>query len=510
MTIVFNNIPRKIGVPGAYFEFDGRFARTGLNGRTVRVLMFGFMDETSGTANMNVPYLVNSQRQADTLFGQGSMLASMFGCASSENQFDEIHLIAVEQVGVEAEFTATFTGAPTDSGYATLYVGTDRYQVPVLTTDTITTIADALVAEIADNPDATYTATAAAGVLTIKMNFKGEIGNDLQVSTFYEDEALPEGLDCVIANSVAGVGVPDVSDAIVTIQNLDYTDVAFPFTDDANMDLIEAEADSRWLPLPAAGSLGSGEKDFHIYSAFRGTESEIATWHEDRNNQHVTVMALEPKTTVTGTEYMGSRSPVWLVSAAYAGMVAYYSGQDPNGNLQNIQFLCLQGAPKPSRFPFYVRNRLILNHGMATYKYSIDGMGDDLLLERATTCCRFTLTGQRTDAEMDTETQKLNSFLRYDLRTFLLTIYPRHKLADDGPRVSRNSNVTTPNRIRAQIFTRAQLWADNGYIENLDDFKAFLAVERSTFDCNTVNILVRPDHVNQLRVFAGQFLYKVC
>jgi phage tail sheath gpL-like len=510
MTIVFNNIPKKVGVPGVYTEFDGRLARSGLVYRTVRHLLVGFASETGlNMANPNQPYQVTSLQQANVLFGSGSMLSSMFKSTSQEDSFNEIWMISTPQVGIEAEYTATFSGTPTDTGTASLYVGSDFYSTTVFATSTASDIATALQTRIAANLDATYTATVAGAVLTIKMNFKGEIGNDLQVSTFYEDEVLPSGLSCVIARSVDGVGVPDVTDVILSIQELDFTDISFPFTDDFNMDLIEAEADSRWEPLPALGSVGSGEKDFHIYSAYRGNESEISLWHDKRNNQHVTVYAAEPKTSVGLIDYMGFRSPVWEITAAYGGLVGNVSGQDPNTNLQNLQFNSLKGAPKVSRWSFYERNRMILNHGMATFKYTLDGMGDDVMLERATTCRRFLNNGQKTDAEMDTETQKLNSFLRWDLRNYLLTLYPNHKLSDDGIR-QRPSNVITPREIKASVYARAVIWAENGYIENLKEFREYLQYERSTDDCNTVNGLLRPDHVNQLRVINQVLLYKVC
>ena len=115
-----------------------------------------------------------------------------------------------------------------------------------------------------------------------------------------------------------------------------------------------------------------------------------------------------------------------------------------------------------------------------------------------------------TDAERDTETQKLNSYLRWSWRQMILTKYPRHRLADDSPRVARQKDVVTPMRIKAATVDLAYKWEEDGFIEDIDQFKADLRIERSTADCNTVNAVSSPNHVNQFRVFAGQLGYIVC
>ena len=510
MAIQFNSIPSKIGVPGAYFEFDGRLARTGLQYRTVRTLVFGHYDETIVNTTPNVPYQTQSLKQVTDIFGRGTMLASMMDCYFTVNPYTEVYCVGIPAIGTAATKTVTLTGVVTTASVFTLYIAGTRYVVATAVGDSANDVAQAIVDEITLNVDAPYTAANAAGVITITARFKGELGNDIQVDTKYQTEVVPEGLTVVIAAGTAGSGTPDVSTALSVIESLDFTDFVFPFTDAFNMQLVEQELDNRWLPLPPASSLGSGEKDAHLWQAFRGTETQLAAWHENRNNQHVTTLALEPSTTVGTVSYAGFMSPSWVVAAAYGALGSYYFGISPNINFQNIEIPCLVGAPFPSRWKWNERNRLILNYGFATHKYSIDGIGDDVIIERSVTNNKYTVNGAQTDAEMNTETQKLNSYLRWDLKNYLLLTYPNHLLADDSPRVSRNQKVTTPNRIRAVIYDRAETWFDAGLIENLEDFKAWLIVERSTADCDTVNILIRPDHVNQLRVMAGQILYKVC
>ena len=510
MALSFNQIPSSIGVPGAYVEFNGDNARTAPSAKPVRILVYG-QKLATGAAVADVPILVSNIGQAITEFGRGSMLADMLGCHFQVNSLNEVYVIPQLDNGTtKATYTVTYAGTPTVDTATSLYVGGRRYVVSVTTASTPTTIAAAVAAAINADLDATFTATSAVGVVTIVARHAGELGNDLQINPlFYRADSLPNGVTVAVAQTIQGATNPDVADSIAATASGYYTDIIFPYTDEPNMALIEAELEDRWSPLPNGTSLGAGQNDAHLWQALRGTQAELVLWSDTRNNRHVTTMAIEPSITVGASTYVGLMSPSWVVSAVYGATGAYYSGITPNGNLQNIAMGCLQPAPVPSRWTWNERNQLILN-GFATYKYDSDGSGNGLVLERATTNYTQTINGTVTDAERDTETQKLNSYLRWSLRQVILSKYGRHRLADDGNRVSRQQDVTTPLRIKATIVDLAGTWADLGYIEDYDQFKRDLVVERSVTDCNTVNALLSPNHVNQFRVFAGQIGYIVC
>jgi phage tail sheath gpL-like len=96
------------------------------------------------------------------------------------------------------------------------------------------------------------------------------------------------------------------------------------------------------------------------------------------------------------------------------------------------------------------------------------------------------------------------SFIRFDLRTHLLNRFPRHKLADDGTRFAPGQAVVTPGKIRAEIIAKFRQWEEIALVENADQFKSDLIVERNGTDPNRVDILMPPDLINQLRVTAAQ------
>jgi phage tail sheath gpL-like len=48
-----------------------------------------------------------------------------------------------------------------------------------------------------------------------------------------------------------------------------------------------------------------------------------------------------------------------------------------------------------------------------------------------------------------------------------------------------------------------------GLVENFDQFKADLIVERSPTDANGVDVLLPPDLINQFRVFAAKLEFRL-
>lgn len=506
--ITFNNIPTQIGVPGAYVEFDGSNARRTPTAKPSRVLVFG--QKNGGNAMTNVPILVGSKDIAQVYFGNSLLTETLKTFIESNRGLNEVWAIAQEDdaAGTAAEYTVTYTGTSTEAGTEVLFIGDSEFRAVVTAGMTAAQIAAAMVADISG----LYAATAAGGVITIKFAHKGESGNDLQLYQNY-DGTQKTYFTVEIAQTVQGAGNPSVADALAATQEMAYTDIVTYYNDDSNLDLFEAELLDRWQPLPNENSAGQGQNDAHLWAAARGTFADLVDYvgvplqNRKRNSQHVTIMAVEDFVNVDGVKYVGMPSPIWKVAACYAGHGIARSSITPNANLQNIIMSCLKPAPRVSRFTWHERNKFILNYGLATYKY--EG-GDSVILERATTTMVQTSAGALTDAEMDTETQKLNSYFRWSLRNFILAKYPNHRLANDGPKVSTGADVTTPLRIKAAILTLADFWAERGFLEDYENFRATLTVERSSTDCNTVNASLEPDHINQFRVFAARIGYIVC
>ena len=99
------------------------------------------------------------------------------------------------------------------------------------------------------------------------------------------------------------------------------------------------------------------------------------------------------------------------------------------------------------------------------------------------------------------------STLRRSWRAAMLLKFPRHKLADDGTRFGAGQAIVTPAIVRGETVALARQWEEAGLVENLDQFREELIVERNAGDANRVDLVIPPDIVNQARVFAGVFQY---
>jgi phage tail sheath gpL-like len=95
------------------------------------------------------------------------------------------------------------------------------------------------------------------------------------------------------------------------------------------------------------------------------------------------------------------------------------------------------------------------------------------------------------------------------LKSRVTSKYGRHKLANDGTRFGAGQAIVTPNVIRAEMISGYYALEQMGIVENAEAFAANLIVERSATNPNRLNVLYPPDLVNQLRIFALQYQFRL-
>lgn len=98
--------------------------------------------------------------------------------------------------------------------------------------------------------------------------------------------------------------------------------------------------------------------------------------------------------------------------------------------------------------------------------------------------------------------------IRY-LRSIITSKYARHKLASDGTRFGAGQAIVTPNVIRGELIAAYGALERDGIVENTELFKQNLVVERDPNNPNRLNVLFPPDLVNQLRVFALLYQFRL-
>lgn len=523
MSISFNQIPSTIGVPGSYVEFDGTGARRTQAGKPYKLFVYGQMaaaktgpNPYGSTVQANVPVQIQNAQQAANSFGPGSVLSHMAAIVFKVNAINEVWFVPQldDAAGVarvmSADYTAVYTAAAAAPGVERIYIDDKEYRTAVAVGDTAAMVATNLAAVINADTAALFAVTAAAGVLTLTAKNKGECANDIQIVAQYnpgDASASTAGAFVTFTQTTAGAQNPSVAAGIASASTMYMTHVIMPYNDATNYALMLAEAQDRWAPTPGITSLGNGQEDFIVFAGYRGTEAQFNSFMNGRNSEYFSVGHVEPGQTINSIQYGGLMSASWKFAAAYGAVSALLASVVCNNPLQMVVLNCLKPAPVVTRFPWGVRNRSIMNYGGATYKYND---ANQVMLEAAITERITTDTGAATDAERRVETQLAKSYLRWSVRAMLDTVYPRSRLADDGNPDLPN-NVATPKMIKGSILALCKLvWVPAGVVENFDQFKNTLIVERSAEDCNTIKFQMYPDLVNILTVKAGKLSYIVC
>jgi phage tail sheath gpL-like len=478
MAIGFNEIPRNLRVPFVYAEFDNSQAVSGPALMPYRALVCG-QRRTSGTQPVHMPVRVTSPEQAHKLFGAGSMLAQSCATFLQNDPMTEMWAVATDDAaaGQAAGGTVTLTGAATEGGTIALYIGGRRIRTGVTSGDQASAIATAMAAAINAAADCPVSATAAAGVVTLKALHKGECGNSIDVRLGYYNESAPAGLTVAITAMSGGTANPDVAALIAAMGDVHYNVIVWPWTDAASLTAIESELASRWGPLRMI--------EGSAISAAAGTHGQLGTLGDSRNSQHLTIM-----------HCIGVPTLTWEVAAAVAGVATYYGNMDP---ARPFQTLALKGVlpPKESDRLTLQENNLLLYDGISTF--SVDD-GGVTRVQRLITTYKNSPNGAEDVSYLNLNTILTLGYLRYDFRNYILRKYPRHKLADDGTRYGVGQPVITPRVGKAEAISRARVWESIGLVENVDDFAKAVVCERNAADRDRLDWMLPPDLVNQFRV----------
>lgn len=402
---------------------------------------------------------------------------------------DFLEIWAIAQVdnpaGVQATGKLAITGPATAPGTIQLYIAGRRVQVAVAASASASTIATA----VADAINALTSLPVTAAVdgtnnyeVNVTARHKGLNGNaiDLRVN-YYQDEVLPAGVGIAVTAMASGATNPDLTAVFAAIGDDWYTDIICPYTDSANLVVLENALKDRFGPLKML--------EGHAYIAYSDTHGNLVTKGQGRNSPHVSAIGAK-----------GSPTPTYEWAASLAAVCASSSNIDPAAPVQR---LALPGvlAPKiTDRFDLDERNILLFN-GISTFTVQTDGT---VQTERVITGYRLNPAGAADPSYLDIETLKTLSYLRYDTRALISLSFPRYKLADDGTIFGEGQKIVTPRIIRNTLIGRFMLWEERGLVEGREQFKKDLLVERDGSDRNRVNAVIPPDIINQFRVFAGK------
>jgi phage tail sheath gpL-like len=489
MTIGFDQIPQHLRVPGIYTEIDPSKAASGAQLLALRLLLIGQTLPT-GNAAASVPVRVTSADGARVQFGEGSMLGIMAAAAFAGSQANEVWalplldapgaLAATGEIGV--------AGMPTAAGRVMLYLAGQAVPVAVDAGDTPDAIVAATVAAINAQPMLPVSSSVEVDPDRARLTARhaGETGNDLDVRLNYFGEASVPGLTVTLTPFAGGSGNPDIAPALATLGDEWFQVWAMPYTDAANLTVLETELTSRFEAMR--------EIEGQAYAVARGTLGTLAALGNARNSAHVSIVADD-----------GGPMPTYAKAAETAALVARYASDDPARPLQTLPYRYCLPAAEGERFTATERNVLLFD-GIATTTVDDGGV---MRTERLITTYRTNASGAADTAYLDSEPMFTLMAIRHDWKNTLARKYPRHKVADDGTRFAPGQVVVTPNTIKAEAVAKFREWESLGQVEDFAQFQAELVVQRNASDPGRIDVLFPPNLINGLRVIATKIQFRL-
>lgn len=485
MSVSFNTIPSGVRVPLFYAEVDNSAAFT--PSESTRSLLIGQMLD-KGTAEAGKPVTVSTAAMAKQLFGRGSQLARMVVAYRTVDSFGQLVCIPLADVtnSVAASAEVTFSGKATEAGTLSFYIGGSRVQVSVAEGAEAGVVAQALADAISREKDLPVTATAAAAVCTLTARNKGSLGNGillaLNLRGLINGEKTPAGLGVVLAAMAGGTTDPEIAPAVKAMGDAQYDFIGAPYSDAAVLDAFQTEMNDtsgRWSPFRQIYG--------HVYTAKRGDVNALKTFGNARNDQHCTIVGVEPELP----------TPIEEVLAAYLARTSVFISADPARPTQTGVLTGVMAAPSESRFITTDRQTLLEN-GIAT----LTTTSGTVMIERAVTTYQRNSFGDADASYLDSETMHTLAYVLRRMKSLITTKYARHKLANDGTRYGAGQAIVTPSVIRGELVALYRQLELSGIVENADLFKQYLIVERNADNPNRLDVLFPPDLVNQLRIFA--------
>lgn len=486
-------IPNDIRVPLVYVEIDNTGAVDGTPALAQKILVLGQQSSAATAAPLTLTRITGSDSEIDALYGKGAMLSGSLKALKAANAYTECYALGIDDMkGQAATGTVVFDGIATKSGMVALLIAGKSVQVAVSKDDTAAAIVTACVDAINKNEQLYVTASVDAKntkALVLTAKHTGLLGNDLDVRlSYYDGDRLPAG---IIANTTAfsgGAGSPDLSAVIAQLGDEWFNHIVMPWNDTQSLNTLRDELTQRWGPLKMIEGIA--------YTAYRGTLSETGTFGETRNDHLITCM---------GTNK--APNPTWEWAASYGATAAFSLGVDP---ARPLQTLVLKGILPPGKVDAWdmVERNLLLHDGIATYQVT---PGGDVAIEREISMYRVNAFGDVDPSYLDITTTATLGYLRYSLKSMITNTFPRHKLASDDvlANIDPSQPVVTPKLMRQAILALALEWVHNGLIESYELFADTLQVTRDSGDVNRLNVLMHPDCVNQLRIFAALIQYKL-
>lgn len=495
MTLLFNDIPAALRIPGWYIEFDNSLA--GNAAVNFKVILVG-QRLAAGTILADVPTLISDSDIGDIYFGRGSILAAMCRIAKITKPFLELWAVALDDdgAGVVADGTVTIAGPATKAGTLHGMIAGYSVDVAVASADSADDMATAFAAAIVADTELPVLAVV-DGVTTNQVNItaknKGEFGNDIDIrfNYFETSQSYPDGVSTVVVDMANGTTNPDITGALASMGDVWYNWMAIPYTDAPNLIALAAELEGRYGPTRQIGS--------RAFAPYRGDLSATGTFGNGNNSPHITNM---------GTNIVPE--PPYLWAAVNAMVAGDALAIDPARPLQTLSLPGLKPPVSVVRWDDTERNSLLFD-GIATYTVDTAGL---VHIERQITQYQLNAAGFSDESYLDINTPETLERIRFAQRSTFAQKYPRHKLAEDSEEVAAGQPVMTPSVAKTELLGLYETFLLSGlaWCQDYDSYAESLVVEigdgQGGGDRTVLAVQDSPKLVSQYRVHKQQTQFR--
>lgn len=452
-------------VPFVAAKLDFSRAIRGLRGMPRRLLLVGHK-LAAGNLAVNTLVTVSTESDAVLRFGEGSQLVAMWRAAKANADYGlTIDCLAIATAGGAAAAQTTLVLTNTagagagllQNGEVPVYIGGERIAVPVTTTDTQATVATKLINAINARPALPVTASTTASTNEVRLTAKwgGPSGNDIDVrNLYYFDDRMPQGLSITTPALTGGSGNPDLTPMVTAMAGYRATEIVCPFTDSANMALLEAELNARW----AANNMQDGQ----VVNCVRGTEGALTSYFSARNSPHVHTIAVTKDAT----------NP-WETAAMAGARIESLAVLDPARPHTGQQLAGYRGPSAGNHWTVDQMNNLLVMGG-SPLAIAPDYSGS---LLRMVTNYDQTVTGAADRSMAELCWIKTMSYYRWYHVTEFQTKYQGFKVAQylDAPIVGQE--IMTVDLVQEIMLGMYQTFIDAGLCQNMAFYQDTLTVE---------------------------------
>lgn len=488
--MALTNIPNDIRVPGSYVTHDNVNALQANTQLRHKILLLS-QRRVSGSVAQNVVTRMFSAAQASDNFGAQSLAHAMVLAIKKVAPLVELYCITLnnDDDGEFATGRLNLNGTVTANGVLNFYIGGVPLRIATKVGDDASAILNKLVDKITANRlllvTAVHEEVDEADGITLTFAHKGETGNylDLRLNA-YAGETTPLGLTATITAMSGGEVNPDISSAIAAIGDVWYDTIITPFTDSDNLDRLHDELARRWQYELQA--------EAHVFSGISGTYGDMDSFGSDMNSEFISV--------APGGKSM---TPPWIFASDFGATIA--TENDPAKPLHYLPLPNCLAPAEGDRLTFEERNTLLYD-GISTLQFDAAG---NCFIEKAITTYQRDVNNEEDSSYLNVETMRTLAYKRWALRTRISNTYKRAKLADNGTQYNSDQEVATPDEVTMTILHLFREWERAALMEDFEQAKADLVVQRNSENRNRVDALLAPNLVNQFEIFAARISFIV-